>query len=286
MKIKKIILLVAFSLTLLACSFTVNIPTIQTGDLQTLRIAEPLPESPESLVTVSMEMGAGNLALQGDGENLIEGEIIYNVPEWKPEISVTPDTIKLTQKTQGNNVGIPSKDLKNDWNIHLSPRVPLGLQIKAGAYTGKMDLGGLRLSSLEIADGASTNTIDFSRPNPEQLNLFTYKTGASTVTLNHLSNANFSKMIFEGGAGTYQLNFDGNLQRDGDVKITTGVSSLTLTIPQAIHAMIDISGGLKDVSTQGTWTVTDDVYETGPTDSPTISIHVEMGLGTLTLIQE
>jgi hypothetical protein len=284
MKVKSLILLTAIMLTTLACSFTVNVPTVKVGDVQTLTLSEPLPTDLESTTTVEMDMGAGNLNLSNDADGLIEGEVKYNIPEWKPVLTVDSNSVLLKQTTQGQSIGIPSQDVRNDWNIKLSKSVPMDLRINAGAYSGKMDLGGLRLNNLEISDGASTNTLDFSAVNPEQLNLFTYKTGASTVTMTGLSNANFSKMVFEGGAGTYHLNFDGNLQRDADVKITSGVSTLQITIPRSVHAIIDVSGGLKDVSTEGTWTTTDNSYETGST-GPTLTIRVEMGVGTLSLVQ-
>lgn len=285
MKVKILIMLVVLLLTTLACSFTVNIPTVKVGEMNTFKVAEPLPSDTSTSTIVNLQMGAGTLDLVGGAEGLIDGEIQYNIAEWKPSIVTEQNSVTIKQATQTETIGIPSRDVKNTWNLKLNQTVPLDLRVAAGAYTGKMDLSGLQLTNLEISDGASTNTVDFNSPNPEKLNLFTYKTGASTVNLIGLANANFSKMVFEGGAGTYYLDFSGTLQRDADLKITAGVSTVEITVPKDTHAVIDVTGGLKDVSTRGTWTTTDNSYESEGSGS-TITIRVEMGVGTLKLVQQ
>ena len=47
------------------------------------------------------------------------------------------------------------------------------------------------------------------------MSILRYETGASTVKLNGLANANFGTLIFSGGAGDYTLDFSGDLQRSG-----------------------------------------------------------------------
>ena len=45
----------------------------------------------------------------------------------------------------------------------------------------------------------------------------TYDTGASSVTITGLADANFKKMEFKGGAGSFTLDFSGQLRTDGSV---------------------------------------------------------------------
>ena len=67
------------------------------------------------------------------------------------------------------------------------------------------------MKSLVIKDGASDNVVSFDAVNPVNMTKLDYTTGASTVTLKGLANANFDIMSFTGGAGTYTLDFAGTL---------------------------------------------------------------------------
>ena len=138
----------------------------------------------------------------------------------------------------------------------------LDLTINAGAYKGRLDLSGLKLHRLEINDGASDGDIKFNVPNPESMEKLVYRTGASKVNLYGLANANFVDMTFDSGAGDYLLDFSGTLNQDATVSIHTGVSSLTIVIPAGMHAIITNSGAITNVTPVGTWTVSDNRYET------------------------
>ena len=87
---------------------------------------------------------------------------------------------------------------------------PMELEINAGAYQGQYEFGGLALTGLTIKDGASDVDLSFSEPNRTEMSVFRYETGASNVELTGLANANFSTLIFNGGAGDYTLDFSGD----------------------------------------------------------------------------
>ncbi len=135
----------------------------------------------------------------------------------------------LRQGEAHGNTFVGFDRVKNEWTLQLGSQT-MALDIRAGAYKGTFDLGGLALTSLTVSDGASDVTLDFSAPNLEKMSLFTYKTGASNVTLKNLANAGFVSMVFESGAGNYRLDFGGELQRDASVVIRSGMSNLTLVI--------------------------------------------------------
>ena len=114
---------------------------------------------------------------------------------------------------------------------------------------------------------------------------FDYNTGASTVELTGLANANFDQLNFTAGAGTYTLDFGGQLQKDANVQIDAGVSAFKIIIPDGIRAEIEVEGEMKDVNTRGTWTVESNTYSTKGSGN-VIKIHINMNLGSLELVQE
>ena len=272
----------ALLVTALACSpITINIPKLTTGPTETFTVSVPAPED-DTAPEVSVLMGAGELRIDGGGEGLVSGEIKYNVADWEPRVTTEANgnvTIKQGQSDEFS--GVPDGNVVNKWNLALGD-APMNLTVEAGAFEGTLNLGGAPLRNLTIKNGASASKVTFEAANPEEMDKLVVEAGAASLTLSGLANANFSEMEFNGGVGDYTLDFSGTLQRDATVKISSGVSSLRVIVPSGTAATITVSGGLNDVSTEGTWTVQDDVYSTGATGS-TLTIEIQMGVGSLTL---
>lgn len=281
MKLLKVIPLVLVAFTLMACSFTVNVPTVRTGVDQTLEINEAALDGVETQ-RVTIEMGAGKLDIAGGADQLVEGSVRYNVSSWEPSISRSADQLILSQRNT-SNVGFPDGDITNEWVLHLG-EYPIDLTLSTGAYEGNLDLSGVALTNLAISDGASKATVEFNTLNPVEMQRLTYKTGASDVDLLGLGNANVQEIIFESGVGSYTLDFSGDLQQNVDVSVSSGMSDLTILIPEGARARVTISGGLSNVDATGTWTINGSTYTSGDS-GPLITIRLDMGLGNLTLRQ-
>lgn len=276
--------LAALMLATLACTINVNVPAIQTTDTKTVTISEPLPQGVD-LAKVSLSITAGIFSLSGGANGLVDGTIKYNVSDWQPVITRNPGQVDIAQGDIHKITGLPTKEVVNDWSLMLGDAIPLDLTIQAGAYQGVLDLGGLRLKDLTIQDGASQSKVTFSQPNPETLDNFSYKTGASQVDLEELANANASNFSFEGGAGDYTLDFSGNLTRDAQVSIKAGVSNITINVPAATHVIITNQGAISNINTQGTWVVNGSTYETEG-QGPVITININIAVGNLKLVHE
>jgi hypothetical protein len=227
-------------------------------------------------------MGAGKLDVSGGADQLVEGSIRYNVNTWIPSITRSAEEIVISQRNN-NSYGFPDGDIVNEWDLQLGD-FPIDLTLSTGAYEGNLDLSGLAITDLSISDGASKATVEFNSPNPVEMQRLTYKTGASDVDLLGLGNANAKEIIFESGVGSYTLDFSGDLQQDVNVSASSGMSDLTIVIPEGTQAKVTISGGLSNVDATGTWTINGSTYTCGDT-GPTITIRLDMGLGNLNLRQ-
>lgn len=273
---KKVILaLLVLALATLACGVETNLPIGSTpGPETTDQISVAAPDGKASL---SLSFGAGELNIVPGAAKLVEGTATYNIPDFKPEIKTEAGKTSIAQ---GNYqmTGFPSfKDVKNKWDLKLGA-AEMALTINAGAYKGRFDFGGLALTDLTVADGAAEVTVDFSAPNPTKLNVFSYKTGASNVTLENLANANFGTLLFESGAGNYTLDFGGKLQRDCTVTVRSGMSNLTLVVPSNVAATIKVSSGLSNIQAPSSWTKDGDSYSQAGS-GPMLTIMIEMGAG-------
>ncbi len=278
-----IVALAIIALTTLACGVTINIPIdrISPGPTQTEEIEISAPDV--SVVDLTLAFGAGDLKIApGSEEALVSGTATYNVEDFKPKVTVDGERVRL--ETGDLEIhGIPdfSGNIRNEWDLLLSD-AEMNLVISAGAYQGVMDLGGLSLKSLEVNDGAAVNELEFSKPNQVEMESLRYTTGASTVSLRGLANANFTSMIFRSGAGDYKLDFSGSLQRDAVVTIESGISQVVITVPEGVSAKIIYNGGLTNVDISGDWEGSGGNYVLKG-DGPTLTINIDMGAGNLEL---
>jgi hypothetical protein len=276
------------ALVTLACGFNFNRPVTQItyGPTQTVDIQVPMPDGSSTGVELILEFVGGELKLApGANGNLTSGTATFNVADLEPIIDSSGSSYTLRQGNL-NIKGIPKlpDNLKNVWDLQLA-NIPMSLNIKAGAYKGSFELGGLSLEKLVISEGGSDVTGTFSSPNNVEMSSFTYSTGASSAQLKGLANANFAQMAFNSGAGDYTLSFDGNLRRDASVKIDAGLGTVNIIVPEGVNAQVSFDGGLSTVKTAGGWSQNGKVY-TLSGSGPTITITVKMGAGNLNLVTE
>ena len=272
------VLLVSWAVLLLAgCG-------VDLGATQQVVVDEPLGAA--ALTNVEISMGAGSLDITPGAAGLAAGTIDCNVEAWVPEVVREDDSLTIKQGTRKRLSGLDT-DLVNHWVLQLG-KAPMRLHITAGAYTGSLDLSGLTLEELTIKDGAARNEVKFDLPNPSQMSRLLYETGASTVSLSGLANANFKTMTFEGGAGTYTLDFSGQLRTDANVSIKAGAGTVRIVVPQNTAAKVTISGSLNSVGTEGVWTTSGNAYSTTGAGTAAqgrmLTITVEMSVGSVTLV--
>jgi hypothetical protein len=235
------------------------------------------PDADEARVKISF--GAGELTLSpGAEDDLVTGTAVYNLPNFKPEVVEEGGRIEIKQ---GDFKTINVTDLRNEWELQLA-ETPIDLEINAGAYRGRYEFGGLALTGLTIKDGASDVDLSFSEPNLTGMSVFRYETGASNVELTGLANANFSTLIFNGGAGDYTLDFSGELAQDATARVETGFGDLMLVIPESLDARVTVEGGAINVNHSSGWGQSNRTY-TQDGSGPTLTIIVKMGAGNVTI---
>ncbi len=284
MKQKKTILLIlALAVATIACRVNVQIPQVQietgptvTKDIQVASLAD------EEVAYIELGFGAGTLNLYpGTGPALISGTVKYNVSELEPVLSESGSEIRLSQGSL-EVIGIPAfNNYINDWDLELG-QGPMRLEINAGAYEGRYELGGLALQDLRVIDGAASTYLQFSEPNLVEMDTFRYDTGASQVHLTKLGNANFETMIFKGGAGDFTLDFSGDLQRDAQITIDSGLSNIRIIVPDDADAIVYFEGGLAATEARGGWQRSGSGFVLSG-DGPTLTIKIDLGAGNLVL---
>ncbi|MBK9924134.1 MAG: hypothetical protein IPP66_02480 [Anaerolineales bacterium] len=279
MNVKIISAILVLALASMACGFTVDLPKkAEPGPEVKESITVPAPKSNEE-TRLNISFGAGSLNLSAGAKNLVDGTAAYNFDELKPEIVNEEGSVEIKQGDFKNLIN--PKDIKNEWDLKLGAS-PIDLRIEAGAYSGNFELGGLSLTSLTVKDGASDVNLSFSEPNITKMSVLRYETGASNVTLSGLANANFSTLIFSGGAGSYELDFGGKLANDGIVNVEAGAGDVQLIIPKGVNATVTVESAIASVNHSSNWDESGNIYSQSG-EGPTLTIIVKMAAGNLTI---
>ncbi len=278
MNAKIILAILVLALVSMACGFSIDLPKRPKAGpevKESITVADP--KSDETRLTISF--GAGKLTLSPGAESLVDGTATYNVKDLKPEIEKDGNSIEIKQ---GDFKSLPPlDDIKNEWDLKLGD-APLDLTVQAGAYEGKLELGGLTLKSLTVKDGAANVDLSFDEPNQTEMSVLRYETGASNVKLTGLANANFSTLTFSGGAGNYTLDFSGKLQRDAVVTIEAGLGDMSLVIPEDVNAVVTVEGAALNVNRSSGWNQNGQKYTQNGSGS-TLTIIVKMSAGNLVI---
>jgi len=126
----------------------------------------------------------------------------------------------------------------NTWNLRISDAIPVAFDIELGVGKADIDLTGLQVKDLTLSAGASDVEVRCDQLNKATIENVTIESGVSKFTGRNLGNANFKKFRFEGGVGSYTLDFNGNLQTEVDVDVEIGLGSLTIVVPKELGAKI------------------------------------------------
>ena len=278
--------IIAVILVLILATFACSISNIEmkTIETQTVSINEPLPTNLEE-AELSFNMTGGTFNIQPGSGMLVSGSIVYNVEQWEPQFTRSNNYYEVKQVNPFSFSGIPTNDVVNTWDLVLSNEIPISLTVGGGASENNYDFTGLKLTGLNITQGASETTVRFDAPNPQQMNNFSFKTGASSAELYGLGYANFSDMTFTAGAGDYTLDFTGVLTHDATVNIKSTISNIRILIPAGMKAVIVNKGTVSNINTEGTWMLNDDTFNT-IVEGYTLTINLDMAVGNVTLVHE
>ncbi len=259
---------------------------VQVGELRAERKNVPVVPSTTS-AEMEIAFGAGEFTLRPGATDLLEGRFVYNVEELGPHLETSTrgnvQVVKLRPKAENIRWGF-NEPVRNEWDITLSHAVPLALELNLGAFQGQVDLGGLRLRELTLNAGACDGDVTFSAPNPEVIDDLEVMAGAAQLSLTGLGNARFREMTFRGGAGKFELSFDGAFTGQSRVHVEGGVSRVVIRVPRQVGARVELRGGLSSTRVTG-FSQSGQVFTNASYDqaSDRLTITVEMGMGELVL---
>ena len=173
----------------------------------------------------------------------------------------------------------------NNWDMRFTDAVPISYDVELGMGKADIDLTGLKVKDLNLSAGASSVRLRIDKPNSTVIEDMNLESGLSKFRAEGLCNANFNHLKFEGGVGSYVLDFGGELHKDADVDIEVGLGTLTVVIPENIGAKISYEKSLvahidlaSDFSEPEENSYVSANYDNAP---GRLNMHIEAGLGSV-----
>ena len=261
---------------------------METAEMETrvngLEININYPQSAERHLHITV--GACLLRIKpGDIETWATGRYYGPIEALPLDISQMDGEVRITQRQNWAEItrlldGPPVLELT------LGKATSYGLTIETGASENFLDLGGLPLTRLSVRQGAGKLEANFSSPNPSLMDKLSISSGASNIEISHLANANFREMVVEGGAVALNLDFEGELQREARVRVSSAMSSTDINVPGATAARIVAQTVMGGINVGNGLTRRDDAYWTQAAVQglqPTLLVQATVTMGALNL---
>lgn len=210
----------------------------------------------ETRLRANLQYAAGVLRLgAGPATELYRMEVSYDQDRFVPrsDFDAVRGQVLLGVETAGRGGlrVVSQNQLRQVANVSFSPDVDLALDVGLGAVDADLELGGLRLTDLNLETGASRAVIRFSRPNGTRCRSAQFSAGAAQLSVIGLGNSRCDRIDFQGGGGKVALDFGGSWTASSEVEVKMAMGELTLRLPRQIGVRITLDKFLSSFEPTG-----------------------------------
>lgn len=208
---------------------------LQAQEWATLNQARQV--SGEEALSASVRYGAGELRIRpADTGSLYRLHLRYDEGSFQPDVSYSPGSLSVGVGQSDSSPRRLGSDRAGELDLALPRDVPTDLDLEFGAVRADLDLGGVRLRSLNLSTGASDSRMDVAEPNVQRLEEARFQVGAARFEAVSLANLNADQIAVEAGVGDLTLDFGGEWSRERTVGLSVemGLGSLTIRVPEGV----------------------------------------------------
>jgi len=208
--------------------------------------------SGEKDLNVQVKYGAGRFRVGPASDGLLyRMQLRYDEDVFEPKAEYEGHRLRLGVDNVGRSVRLGNHRSGGEMNLDLARHVPMDLDLEFGAVRADLDLGGISLTRLELSTGASESTVDVSELNAISMEKARFEVGAADFEARHLGNLNADDIEVSAGVGEVTLWFNGDWQRDADVKLSMGLGSLELRFPEGLGVSLHKDSFLTSLDSEG-----------------------------------
>lgn len=240
----------------------------------------------EQSVDVDVHYSSGRLSVSAAEEGTLYWmQLEYDEDRFEPVADYGGSSIRIGTESRGRRIRIGKNHRAGNMELELSRDVSMDLDMEFGAVRADIDLGGLRLSALDITAGASQTRVDISEPNAESMSRASMDIGAAEFTVRHLGNLNAAVIDIDAGVGHIELDFTGEWQRDARVSVDMGLGSLVLRFPKELGVRLVKDTFLTSLDSEGLVKRGDTYYSLDYDDAEyRVTVNVDAAFGSIRVL--
>jgi hypothetical protein len=237
-----------------------------------------------SQLAVFVEFGAGEFELRPAAPGqLYRVQLRYDEDAYEPIHELSGS--RLTVGVDGRD-GFNGNSSSGELRLALSDRIPIDLDLELGAVRTDIELGGLRLRSLELSTGASETDLRVSTPNPVAMTSVEFEVGAASFEATDLGRLNAETVSVEAGVGEVRLDFGGLQRPETRVNVEMGLGSLEIRVPDDVGVYMTRSTFLVPLDAPGLVREGEAYVSPGWETSPVkLYLTVEAAFGKLSVLR-
>jgi len=203
------------------------------GQSRTVTLSRQVED--EQNLEVNLRYGAGHFSVgPAEAGVLYHMRLEYDEDVFSPLAEYQDGSLRIGTESLGRRFRLGNDRGAGEMELLLSRDVAMDLNMDFGAVKADIDLGGMRLTRLEMATGASQTFMDVSEPNRETMSRASLEIGAAEFTAMNLGNLNAEVIEIDAGVGSIDLGFSGDWQRSSRVSVDMGLGSLVLRFPRGL----------------------------------------------------
>ncbi|MEZ4417876.1 MAG: LiaF-related protein [Gemmatimonadota bacterium] len=185
----------------------------------------------EQELRVKVRYGAGRIRLSpAQGSLLYRMQLRYDADHFTPVADYRRGDLEVGIDSGRGNVELKGRS-QGSLDLELTREVPLALDLEMGAVRSEIELGGLRLTRLDLKTGASETTLSVSEPNPLDASTISVQVGAADFVMEDIGNLNAERVEIHAGVGDVTVDFGGQWRKDARVSVEMGLGGLELRLP-------------------------------------------------------
>jgi len=228
------------------------------------------------ILRASIEQTAGTLRIQTADSDAAYAAVLTHDRRTRIDVTYRDGALRIVDDRRRLQTGRRT----NDWEITLSRRVPVALEVSTGAGRAALDLTGLR-GDVRVRAGAGAVAVRFGDGEAaiEELDLHA---GAGRFEATGLGFARARAIEVRAGVGEAHLDFTGPGRDLTEVEINGGVGQIVVTVPPDVGVRVRGRGGvtgrlaLPGFTQRGEDEHVNALWETAPVR---LDIRVRVGVG-------
>ena len=194
-----------------------------------------------------VEFAAGRLLVRPGPADRLYGMVLkYDAERFQPVGSYNAGTAEVRLGVANHGGGglrvNRERALPQVAVVEFPKSVSLTLDVTVGAAEGTLELGGLRISDLDLKSGASRTAISFATANPGSCRTAQLTSGAGELTITSAGNSGCRSWRFDGGVGAVTVDLAGAWTADARMVMNVALGGVTLQAPRDLGLRVLVSG--------------------------------------------